>query len=515
MTAALFTIALAIFPLATAGPKPYRFTDLILDRRIEGRPLLADLEQFRKLLKTEWMLSNLTDADFDKAVDAIAKDAKAGMTGAELAFRLQRVIALGADGHARVVQFGSGLRTVPGPRPNFLIDLAGDDYAAFTIQFDPLCRINPRCNYRFEALKPGYPLIRAIDSVPMAKYVAAAKPFICRGTETATRLRAMELIRDLPMLRREMGLPNPAKIRVTLATADGKSEVELEAPTTRDRRFPFPVPRPDEFRILDDGGADWEKLGYVWIRDCYGLGTESVIRAMPNLRDSKGIVLDLRDNEGGNAGPLEILAAHLLPPDKPRRATGSFTYWAGVGEVIGDAAIVPETEGLSDAGKQVIADFRGNFEPTWQPPKRRATESRTQFLARKEAEPKLAPYRHERFPKTYHYPGQVVVLYNHRCFSAAEITLSALKGLDNVTLVGTPTTAGGAGSGEGHRLNNSQLDVILAKSVYLCADGTPIDGMGVKPDVVVQPDGDTYTGGRDRMLDVAIKVLREKIAAKK
>ena len=321
-------------------------------------------------------------------------------------------------------------------------------------------------------------------------------------------------MRDLPALRREMGLPNPPTIRVTLATADGKSEIEIDALTARDRRFPLAVPKPGGFRILNDGGADWEKIGYFWVRDCYSAGAKAVADAMPNVRDTKGIIVDLRDNEGGSLEPLEILAAHLLPADKPRRAVGTNVVWADRGEIYG-AVVTPDTKGLSDAGKRVVADFRTQFKSAWQPPKGRQTETLTELLARKESEPNLAPYNSEHFPKAFHYTGQVVVLYNHRCFSAAEITLDALRDFDNVTLVGTPTTAGGAGDGERHQLANSKLDVILAKDVHLRADGTLIDGVGVAPDVVAQPDGDTYTGGRDRMLDVAIDVLRKKIAAKK
>ena len=73
MTSGLFALAFAA--ALSTQPKPYRFTDPVLDRRLEGQPLFDDLAQFRKLLKTEWLQSNLTDADFDGAIDAVAQDA--------------------------------------------------------------------------------------------------------------------------------------------------------------------------------------------------------------------------------------------------------------------------------------------------------------------------------------------------------------------------------------------------------------------------------------------------------
>jgi hypothetical protein len=276
--------------------------------RIQGQALLDDVEEVRSLIKREWMLSNLTNADFDAALDAIAKDATVGMTVAELAFRLQRVIALGADGHAKVGQFGDALRTVPGPRPNFLIDLAGDWYVALKIEHDPISRVNPSQNYRFAPLRDGYPYLVALDGVPVARYVQAAMPFVCQGTPTARRWRATELLKELPVLRREMKLPNPPHILVKLASANGASEVEFNAPVTRDSRHAFPVPRPAESRLVDD-----EDFGYLWLRDCFGLGVQTFLQEWPKLQKSKGLILDLRDNEGGRLELLDEVAARLLP----------------------------------------------------------------------------------------------------------------------------------------------------------------------------------------------------------
>lgn len=480
-----------------------------LDRVLKGQPLLDDLTQFRGLLKTEWILANLTDADFDSAVDAVAKDAPAGMTAAELTFRLQRVLALGADGHAMIGQFTEAVATIPGPRPDFLIDITGDGYTAYRIESEPLGRVNADERHRFYPLKAGYPHLLAIDGVPMAKWVEAAGAYVCRRPGSGRRWRAMRILQDLPFVRRELGLPNPPTIRVTLASADRKSEVEIDAPTIKFQRFHFPVPKPDS-RTTDDN------IGYVWISDPSSHGAGVMVREMPKLKGTRGLILDLRDNEGGaGLDTLQLAAAYLLPRDRPRRAVGEIVHWQGDGWATNTGEVATDHKGLSAGGRQVVADFQKAIKRTWQPPKSRATESRTIFLARPEAEPTLFPYNHERFPKTHAYTAPVVVLFNHRCFSAAEIFLAGIRDVGGVTLVGNAPTAGGAGSGKWHSLTNSGLKVVLANQAFVRADGTLIDGKGVEPDVVAELDADYYLGGRDRMLEKAIEVLKAKIAARK
>ncbi len=199
-----------------------------LGRAIKGQPLLDDLDQFRSLLKNEWILSNLNDADFGAAIDAISRDAPAGMTIAQLTFRLQRVLAMGGDGHAMIGQFPGALQTVQGKRPDFLIDMNGDGYTAYRVERVAGGSVNPKFEHRFLPLKEGYPHLLAIDGKPMAEWVRAASRYIYQGPSPGVRWQAMRILQELPFLRRELDLPDAPTIRVRLASADRKEEVEID-----------------------------------------------------------------------------------------------------------------------------------------------------------------------------------------------------------------------------------------------------------------------------------------------
>jgi hypothetical protein len=480
-----------------------------LRQNIAGQQLRDDLEQFRSLLKQEWILSNLNDADFDAAITSIARDADVGMTVAELTLRLQRVLAMSSDGHAAMGQFPGAMQTIEGVRPDFLIDISGEGYTAYRVEQAAGDPINPKRKHRFVPLKEGYPHLLAIDGLPVSDWVQAAEPYISRRPRLAMRWRAMRILQELPFLRRELHLPNPATIRLRLASTDRKSEIELDAPTNRYQRWHLKVPRPDS-SILDGN------IGYLWISNAASGGVEAIVKAMPKLRVTRGLIVDLRDNTGGTGlDTLQVMAAYLLPLDQPRLAVGQIVQWQGDRQATNTAEVAIDAVGLSAESRRIITSFQDVVKRGWRPPQGRSTESRVVFLARSEAEPDLFPYNHELFPKTYSYTAPVVVLFNHRCFSAAELFLAGIRELPGVTLVGSTTTAGGGGSPEFFRLQHSGLDVILSQSVFVRADGTLIDGHGIAPDVVVEGDWRDYLDGQDRMLEKAIEVLEGNILGRK
>jgi C-terminal processing protease CtpA/Prc len=307
-----------------------------------------------------------------------------------------------------------------------------------------------------------------------------------------------------------MNLPNAKQIMFTLASEDGKLSVDVRAPVSRYAGFPYPVPRPAEHRIVDD-----TEIGYLWLRDCFfGLGVAAFEEAWPKLQNTKGLILDLRDNEGGNLELLDRIAARLLPASHQRQVVGVGICAKGDRGFDGGLRVDVDTTGLSTDGRAVVREFLSRFKTDWQPPAGISTERFVNLLARFGAEPKLRKDRPEtlRLP-TYSHP--IVVLTNHRTFSSAEILTDALRQLGNAKVVGSKTTAGGGGSEHWHPpLKHSKLRLVLADEMYLLADGKPIDGRGIAADIVVEPDADTYTGGPDRMLNKAIEVLKKKTAIK-
>jgi C-terminal processing protease CtpA/Prc len=102
---------------------------------------------------------------------------------------------------------------------------------------------------------------------------------------------------------------------------------------------------------------------------------------------------------------------------------------------------------------------------------------------------------------------ETFVLMNAKCFSATDIFLAGLKGMANVTLLGTPSGGGSAFTPD-VILGATPLRLRIGSMVSFQADGRLVDGNGVRPDVVVEAAPEYYIGGRDNVLEEGVRRVR-------
>lgn len=502
-------------PAAPAAPLPDE-----MGRMLNRQEALQDVAQFRDLLKREWMLANLNDANFAAALDQVERGIGDRRSVAELTLQLHRVLCLGRDGHAQMQNLLRAFDTVKGVNPKFILEPCGDRYIAYLPEHVAAGRVNPNISHRFVLLKDGYPYLESIDGVPIETWIKAVDPYVPRAPELARRFHCTRyLTLRLPFFRRELKLPPSPTVRVRLVSQNGADKIDLDATFTGAYSH-LNVPKPD-WEILDGN------IGYLSLPTPAGDVTAMIVAIMPKLRSTKGLVLDLRGNQGG-AGTenLRFMASYLVSPNQPHVVAGQFVRWKDArktGWMNGtfldldglDDESRASSRGLTDHGRAALSEFATQHPLAWKPPTHRETATAYLLLSRLEAEPAIYPYNQALFPQdTYYYDKPVVVLFDHRCFSAGEIFVAGMRSLPNVTLIGTPTTACGGGATGSFTLANSRLNVWLTNMVYASADGQLLDGIGIRPDIVATPEVGYYLGTSDRMLDKAIEVLKGKSAPK-
>jgi hypothetical protein len=107
----------------------------------------------------------------------------------------------------------------------------------------------------------------------------------------------------------------------------------------------------------------------------------------------------------------------------------------------------------------------------------------------------------------FQYTNQVVMLINGVCFSSCEDFAEMMKKVPTVIAVGD-TTAGASGVPKpftlpsGRVINVSTVDVLRY-------DGFPIEWNGVLPDIRIPQTEEDIKQGRDKQLEYAISILRE------
>ena len=97
---------------------------------------------------------------------------------------------------------------------------------------------------------------------------------------------------------------------------------------------------------------------------------------------------------------------------------------------------------------------------------------------------------------------------NEKSFSAASVFASVFKGLPNIKLVGI-NTDGSSGNSERFELPNSKLRGKISTMVSFQKNGQILDGIGTKPDIIIERNLDQIFWKEDYQLNKLKELIKE------
>lgn len=151
--------------------------------------------------------------------------------------------------------------------------------------------------------------------------------------------------------------------------------------------------------------------------------------------------------------------------------------------------------GWTSAEQNAITEFMQTFKPEWDVPADEFSDWHFWVLSKRSN------------PGAYDYTKPVVFLMDQRCFSASDVILSSVKGMPNVTLVGS-SSGGGSGAAISTYLTNSQFKLRLSSMASFQSSGKLFDSRGVDPDIFMEPvPGHFLENGPDQILELAIQII--------
>lgn len=445
----------------------------------------ATLKKLRRAMEDRWAYFRASESDFDRHFAAAEKQVSNGrFDGAQGLERfratLDTLIGHGIDGHARVEVAGvpSGRRFLP-----FLIRPLGDRFVAFRPD-------------RSGFLAPGTPYITHLggesgEMVSIESIVERLAPFSPSGSPQYRKHQALRLIRRIDRLQVLLGLELGDRLRVILQQED----------KTALPRTPVTIPAADQFptfgsfprkptRLITGG------IGYLRIPAMDDQAVAEIQNWMPRFRKTNGLIIDVRGNGGGRRTPLLAIAEFLIGPEEPPVVVNAAKFRRHPdfpeNHLANRFLFAAAADHWSQAERETIARFQKRFQPEWIPAANRFSEWHYLVLSHHSAE------------NSFHFDRPVVVLMDDRCFSATDIFLAAIKQLDGVTLLGTPS---GGGSARSVSIDLGPARVRLASMASFQADGKLFDGHGVQPDKVVQATPEFFIGRTDRVLASAIQLV--------
>lgn len=275
-------------------------------------------------------------------------------------------------------------------------------------------------------LSPG-DVILAVDGKPTAECLAAQLKRVCASTERA-RVRGA-------CWRLLSGRPG--------------SELTLSVEGRDHQARQVKLRRAGERGFLSEPNISWRPLGnglgYIRIS---GWGGKDLVaqfdRALEEFRNTKGLVIDVRGNGGGNDELADLVNGRLI--DKP--VTSSIDFWR-------------------KAGTEEYHKTIGWVRP--------------------------------RGPWTYR--GRIAVLIDEGCASACEHFVSGIEAMRRVLLVGTPTN--GAGGGPTLVTLSDGTRLAISRALGLRVNGVVFEGHGIPPHIFSSPTLADLRRGRDADLELA------------
>jgi hypothetical protein len=444
------------------------------DRKLGAAELHRALDDFQVALDERWSYRHANGANFDAAISRLRKTAAAGMSLDEFGLELHKIIAQGIDGHSGVAGYQlPGTRYLP-----FLVEPEGEQFVAFTPD-------------RTGFLAEGFPYITQIDGKNITDWCAAAAVIVAKGSTQYIRHRCLARLRNIEFVSELLKLPQRDTLQVTLLSKDGRARRTL----TLSHANALPTygvwPRLTSRLLANDVG--YLRLPYM----DKASSVKEIKQGMSQFRNTKGLIIDVRDNDGGDRDALRLMYSYLAAADGPPRVFTAAAYRLHQAHkedhlASGHFMYRADAKQWTEAERQAIAVFTKTFTPAWTLPPAQFSEWHYMALTRLDD------------ADAYSYDKPVVVLMNGKCFSATDIFLAGLKGLKNVTLLGTPS-AGGSANTQEVALGTTPLRLRIGSMVSFQADGKLFDGHGVQPDIVVGPTPEYYVGGPDNVLAEAMK----------
>jgi len=483
------TLPLEKRPLPEKTPEEFAFIAIPMTfenvkEEFSPKQVAADLDYLEHMIDNCYSYAERRGVDWKIALDVLRKVVKdRKISSAELAARLERFITLFGDPHTalRVPPFYA-----PTDRAGFLPLSEGG--RVFVIRED-----------RSGFLDSDHRYLKSIDGRPLADWLAAASHRTPKASPQYERQALVAMLRQIKWLRTELQLPESDKVKLTLTNSDESAEVMREVSVDSNGGSDL---RGRKTQVLDGN------IGYLRIPSMRSdqEHMESLNNWMTQFKDTKGLIIDVRDNGGGSQDTLKTLLPYFMKPDAPLRVVNVAAYRmpvklpqpnpSGFLGLYGRGLHPVTSEVWKDDEKESIRAFLNTFDAKWKLPEGKFSDWHVMGI------------RPSTNPKAWHYIKPTVILCNAGCFSATDNFLGGFKGVENVTLIGT-ASGGGSGRMQSYRLPNAGFSLTICQMASFQRNGYTYDGHGVEPDVEIpaRPE-DALEGGGDSLLEAALKRLR-------
>ena len=263
------------------------------------------------------------------------------------------------------------------------------------------------------------------------------------------------------------GKPNTL-VKITVKTSKGEvNEIEMTR-GAKEELVDTTTTLPINIKIIEGD------IGYIHLASCLTNNISTInsifFNWMPQLRNCKSLIIDVRGNRGGSTNAWMMIAASLSESINPqgtffsRRHVPIYKVWG-----------------------ETYSPYEGYYSGT----------------AMEELERNSAT---NNFPDSLKLRQPLIVLSDHFSGSATEHFLALMKETGRATIIGEPSV--GVLTEPMFVSLSNDLAVMIAIKKYINPDGIDWNATGVLPDIEEKRDFEAYLKGKDNVLERAIEELK-------
>lgn len=370
----------------------------------------------------------------------------------------------------------------------------------------------------YHLLYQKFPFLKAINSVPIDEFLKKIIPKDIKAPEIALRTKSVKQLKYMADNYAIMRKTIPENFEFTFT--NWKTDTIVKTPlenkrntyiTWDDKFARVNNPRRKELNkpelVKNLFHIDEDDIAYLRIPSMVDQEDASVFfqainEFMNKAKSSISLIIDVRGNGGGTRHLIKELAGYFIHPDSTyivnaTRQRGKLPLTEDLKDDLHNRFLFSRNE--LDTQEQALVDkFMSSFVPMYNLDDNKYSVLHYFVLNGK----KLAKDK-------YYYNKPIYIMINEKSFSAASVFASVFKGLPNIKLVGV-NTDGSSGNSERFELPNSKLRGKLSTMVSFQKNGQILDGIGTKPDIVIERNLDQILWKEDYQLNKLKELITEK-----
>lgn len=393
----------------------------------------------------------------------------------------------------------------------------------FPIAFAPLS--NEILVLKYDAFKKEYgfwnsefPYLKSINNIDIDSMLPQILPGQALAPKSSYLLRAVRDLRDIETVFAIMNIDLPNPLPITLTNEKGVEEkvnVQLVLKKQRariwDERyhkdhffFDYNKEHRNDKAIIEQFFTLDNNIGRIQIPSMVEKEDSPVFFDVLNdfmikAKESDALIIDVRDNVGGTRDLIQELAGYFIHPDSVyvvnvAKQRGKQPLNDDLKQDLHNRYLFSKDE-LDNREKNAVDQFMASFKPMYLLDSDKFSNYHYFILNGQ----KISQNK-------YHYDKPIYILANERTFSAASILVTVFKGLPNIKVVGV-NTDGSSGNSERFELPNSELRGKISTMVSYQKDGQVLDGIGTKPDLVIERNLDQIFWKEDYQLIRLLEII--------